>query len=225
MKTTYDFLEKDWTFSRALRVSIKFAFIYAVLSVAWILIFGNKPEISFKLNLLDIICTDYILPWDSWYNIFPNFLGIILAGIAIFGIYKILQFLSYGFDIEIWNFGLEAGFFLGIVLGLVGLSSGVGGIILALIFALIGGLYLWVITGERMYFFGSGLGFLISFLFFTLKLGLGYFLVSVLITILIYSLASALFLLILFLIESFFSEKFWKFIREKSVFCCKQLIK
>lgn len=144
MKTQNGFLSENWTFKRALRVSIKIALLFAVFNIIWILIFGAKSEIVVNLKLTEEITKIITLPWNSWFKVIPNSIGFFIFGISLWGI---LNFFNY--QIEKGNiqkegltFGLTLVLALGLVVGFaVGLTFGLAlvlavGLALGLIFGL-----------------------------------------------------------------------------------------
>jgi hypothetical protein len=144
MKTQNGFLSENWNFKRALRVSIKIALVYVILNIIWILIFGVKLEIAFDVKLMPEITKSIILPWNSWLNIIPNFIGIVLFGISFFGV---LNFFNYQVNTNRIDEGdLVSGLIFGLGAGLIfGLCAGLGvGLGVGLIFGLVFGL-IWLI--------------------------------------------------------------------------------
>lgn len=118
MKTNKYLLNKNWTFKRALRVSMRFSLLFAFLHLTSILIFGSKPEIIFDIQWTKEIIKTIVFPWNSWFNVIPNFIGLVLFGISLFGI---LDYLNYQVKQERISSGyLEVGLFIGLTLGLVG---------------------------------------------------------------------------------------------------------
>jgi hypothetical protein len=224
MKTSEISSSSDWTFKRALKISIQSAVIYAVLSVIWILVMGNKPEVVCNVRLTDNIASVYALPWDSWFNILPNFIGIILFGIAFFAIVRFIQSLKPE-SID-WAIGL--------VLGLgSGISAGVVyelplGLPVALSSLLIGGIMIGA-CGTLAEILGSGLNsawsFLIYFglisgstfglLFTGFTYGAGISLIIGLFMGLGAILVLGFFVGLAWIIEQLFSKKFWTSLRKR----------
>ena len=78
---------KIWGYSKAIRVSVIFALVYAALSILHIVLFGNKSEIISELtfgNVSKIIT----FQWDSWHHLFYNSVAIIIFAILTLGIIK-----------------------------------------------------------------------------------------------------------------------------------------
>ncbi len=94
MKTKEISLTNDWTFSRFMRISFKLAFIYSVLSAICILIFGNNPEISWKIRIEHDIIKELQFTLNSWISLFIDLGGIILLGALAYCIYRVLPFLK-----------------------------------------------------------------------------------------------------------------------------------
>ena len=124
--------KKDWTFKRTLRVSIRIAFLYAILSVVLILIFGSKSEIIWKRNIVEELNGIITLPWNSWFNIFPNFFGIIFSGTILILFGKFIDMFDKWTSKDkkrrngLLNYIVAGGIILGIILGfLLAFNAGI----------------------------------------------------------------------------------------------------
>ena len=73
------------SFKKSLKISIRFALIYTILSLIWIWFFGSKPEFLIEIKWVEGITKEIILPWNSWINIIPNFFGVLLFGVSLLG--------------------------------------------------------------------------------------------------------------------------------------------
>lgn len=202
MKTQIYFLPKDWTFKRALRVSIKFALIYALLNLIWVLVLGTKSEVVVNLKLTEEITKTIVLFWNSFFNIFFNFAGIIIFGISLFWILKYLNS-----QVEIGRLELFSGLVIGSLSGVVtslSLDLSLGSVIVIgfgfflltlVIFGLFSGFVVALITGLIT-------GLVAGWLSFGLFSGLVVSLAAVLI--------AGLFIVLVRLSMPLFSKKFWK---------------
>lgn len=148
------YLSEDWNLKRALRVSLKVALIYSVLSGIGILIFGAKPEIVINLKLTEELTKVITLPWNSWFNILPNFFGIIIFGMSIFLFVKLIDKKIFKEDLVIFLFtcfvaclilGLVVSFFCLAASLAFGLAVSLGvGLVVSLAVSLVVGL-IWLI--------------------------------------------------------------------------------
>ncbi len=172
-KNQEGFMNENWDAKRALMVSIQVALIYACFSLIWIWIFGAKSEIVWNLKFTEEITKTIILPWNSYINISPNFIGIVLSGICFFSTLKFLNNQVEKGNVCKSDLGLALGIalFVAFCVGFfVGINFGLGNALgIALFFALGFGLGIALVVGLVV---GLGIALVVG-LFFTLGIALG----------------------------------------------------
>ena len=135
---------KAWSYSELAVSSFFISVIYAAFNFVWILIFGSEQNVTWHIIQVDSINKVITLPWNSWWNLIPNFFGMFCY---VFYIVWILNFIK----IQVRNinykrkiigelfFGLFFGMGFGIIFGIV--SGIVFGLFFGAVIGLVFGLF------------------------------------------------------------------------------------